>query len=588
MQKRPSANPAIPFTVGVTGHRNLSRVEEERIRPFLDEFLFSHAHKHPDLPIRLLSGMAEGADRIVARVFIEVKKRLISEGHTEADKWQLIATLPFAEEAYRNDFPESSAEFSELISAADDVVTITHQPLGDLQSNPDKRDDGYEAQGHYMLRHSHLIIALWDGIHLDLRGGTSHVVRLKISGHDNPDSPFLAQDCGPVYHIPVQRGEPAVGKNFAQPQLIFPTTFARGSEELESLKCDLEGFNRSVRVYSDTDEIRKSISYLAPDGESGAALLNVWLERSFPFDRKLIDLYAAADTMAIRHDRLRIILLRALYGCGVILAMSLWTGLDRIAQGWMIGFYLGALALIFALYTRLKQHDLSKGQLEYRLLAEALRAQIYLRMLDGIIAEPEHLADDEDAQFFDSMVLDALLSQQAMEIGWVREALRLCGMDKRPLRLSQQKRTQFINHWVNGQYRYFEKTERRYNTLHLKIRRLTIACAISGIVSAATVVWIDQNELSEIFRHVPSIAAATFPAVALLLESYKDRMAIEEQAKNAARMSAVFGRFKERVDGIGSDKMPSAGLVRALAQEALSESVNWLILRRSKPAVLPT
>ena len=65
-------------------------------------------------------------------------------------------------------------------------------------------------------------------------------------------------------------------------------------------------------------------------------------------------------------------------------------------------------------------------------------------------------------------------------------------------------------------------------------------------------------------------------------------MAIEEQAKNAARMSAVFGRFKERLDGIGSDKMPPARLLRVLAQEALSESVNWLILRRSKPAVLPT
>lgn len=585
MQEKPSTSPAIPFTIGVTGHRNLSRVEEDRIRPFLDEFLVSHAHKHPDLPIRLLSGLAEGADRIVARVFIEVRARLISEGHTSASEWQLIATLPFAEEAYRNDFPETGAEFSELLDAADDVVTITRQPLGDLQSNPVKRDDGYEAQGHYMLRHAHLIIALWDGVDAGLRGGTSHVVRLKLKGHENPDNAFAAQDCGPVYHIPVQRGDAVSPHKAGSVSLLFPATSGSGPGDLEALKSDLGRFNAAHAKIVRPEAVAGSLRYLSPPGEAGAIIHEHWLERASSPDRLVMDVFANADLAASTLDRKRVKLTRLLYLAGMALALALWIGLDKVAQGWMVAVYLGALAAIFALYTRLKRHDLSTDQLNYRLLAEALRVQIYWRMLDEGDTDPADLADGE---MLHAMVLDGLLSQQAAEMGWIREALRICGTDRKPTRLARDHRARLIHHWIEDQYNYFVNTEHRYERQHVLLGRAAAMAAVCGIISAGCVIWINQHDLSEALRHWASISAASLPAAALLLESYKDRMALEEQAKNMARMRAVFGRMKSRLKDTPPHNMPPANLIRMLGQEALAECVGWLILRRSKPTALPT
>lgn len=576
---------AIPFMIGVTGHRDLSRVEEDRIRPFLDQFFVEHAHKHPDLPIRLLSGLAEGADRIVARVFIEVKARLISEGHTSASEWQLIATLPFAEEAYRNDFPATGADFSELLDASDDVITITRQPLGELQSNPVKRDDGYEAQGHYMLRHAHLIIALWDGVDTGLRGGTSHVVRLKLEGHENPDNAFAAQDCGPVYHIPVQRGDAVSPHKAGSVHLLFPATSGSGSGDLEALKSDLGRFNAAHAQFIRPEAVARSLRYLSPPDEAGAIIHEHWLERASSPDRLVMDVFATADLAASTLDRKRVKLTRLLYLAGMALALALWIGLDKVAQGWMVAVYLGALAAILALYTRLKQHDLSTDQLNYRLLAEALRVQIYWRMLDEGDDDP---ADRADGEMLHAMVLDGLLSQQAVEMGWIREALRICGTDRKPTRLAGDRRARLIHHWIDDQYNYFVKTEHRYERQHVLLGRAAAMAALGGIISAGCVIWIDQHDLSEVLRHWASIAAASLPAAALLIESYKDRMALEEQAKNMARMRAVFGRMKSRLKDMPPHHMPPANLIRVLGQEALAECVGWLILRRSKPTALPT
>ena len=576
---------AIPFTIGGTGHRDLSRVEEDRIRPFLDQFFVEHAHKHPDLPIRLLSGLAEGSDRIVARVFIEVRARLISEGHTSASEWQLIATLPFAEEAYRNDFPETGADFSELLDAADDVVTITRQPLGDLQSNPVKRDDGYEAQGHFMLRHAHLIIALWDGVDSGLRGGTSHVVRLKLEGHENPGNAFAAQDCGPVFHIPVQRGDAASPHKVGPARLLFPATSGSGAGDLKALKSDLSRFNAAHVQIVRPEAVAGSLRYLSPPDEAGAIIHEHWLERASSPDRIVMDVFATADLAASTLDRKRVKLTRLLYLAGMALALALWIGLDKVAQGWMVAVYLGALAAILALYTRLKQHDLSTDQLNYRLLAEALRVQIYWRMLDEGGADP---ADRVDGEMLHAMVLDGLLSQQAVEMGWIREALRICGTDRKPTRLSRDHRARLIHHWIDDQYNYFVKTEHRYERQHVLLGRAAAMAALGGIISAGCVIWIDQHDLSEALRHWASIAAASLPAAALLIESYKDRMALEEQAKNMARMRAVFGRMKSRLKDMPPHHMPPANLIRVLGQEALAECVGWLILRRSKPTALPT
>jgi hypothetical protein len=579
---------AIPFVIGVSGHRNISRAEEDRIRPILEEFFTSHARDYPSVPLRLLSALAEGSDRIVARVFLGVRDRLRASGNNSVTNWELVATLPFVEEAYRDDFPDTHEEFAELLKSASSVITITKKTVADIRENEELRVEAYEAIGYYTLRHSCLLIALWDGVHLDLRGGTSHVVRLRLQGEDSTESLALLHDCGPVLQIPVQRGAPTSSQSPTVPTLLFPVAQRNGLDDLNTLKINLARFNSACVRNIQTDDLAASLRYLSPPAEEGSAIHDRWLESVSKLDLSIINAFGAADVLAIKLDNVRLKYTRILYMAGLVLALALCTGLDRVAQGWMVAVYLSALSLIVAIYLRLKRHDLSLGRLDYRMLAEILRVQIYLRMLNGHENKPESVNSQADADPLHVMVLDSVLSQHALEMKWLREVLRLCGSDREPIRLSRETRAHYLHHWIGDQYQYFLKTEHRYELQNTMLRRASLFCLVGGVVAAASVIWIDQHELPETLRRFAAIAAASLPATVLLLESYRERMTIEDQSNSMARMRAVFGRVHDRLKNTKNDQMPPVGLIRALGRESLAESANWLIMRRSKPTVLPT
>ena len=61
----------IPLVIGVTGHRDLREKDvptlTDRVKAVFDEL----AAQHPDTPLILLSPLAEGADRLVARAALQ-------------------------------------------------------------------------------------------------------------------------------------------------------------------------------------------------------------------------------------------------------------------------------------------------------------------------------------------------------------------------------------------------------------------------------------------------------------------------------------------------------------------------------------
>src|SRR5262249_58490484 len=110
-----------------------------------------------ETPIIVLSSLAEGADRLIARVAM-------------AHGAKLIAPLPMPAEEYRHDFEpglkrDAVAEFNRLM---DEAVTAPVMPfVGD--NSPDnlreesKRAMQYREVGMFIVRHCHVLIALWNG-----------------------------------------------------------------------------------------------------------------------------------------------------------------------------------------------------------------------------------------------------------------------------------------------------------------------------------------------------------------------------------------------------------------------------------------
>lgn len=178
----PPLRPRIAFRLGITGTRNLPDAARAQIRPRL-EALFDaiavaaqaaqsdsaiHDTTAPPL-LRLITPLAEGADRLVAEV-------------AQAKGWRIEVVLPFAAETYREDFATPAtpgvtaetclAEFDHLLAAAAQVTTL------DGDGSPDHRNRSYEAAGRMVVRNCDLLIALWDGeTGVGRRGGTAEIIR---------------------------------------------------------------------------------------------------------------------------------------------------------------------------------------------------------------------------------------------------------------------------------------------------------------------------------------------------------------------------------------------------------------------------
>ncbi len=170
----------LPLIIGVTGHRDLRAEDTPRIEGAVRSEFERLEQLYPTTPFVLLSALAEGADRLVAKVALEQGMRL-------------IAVLPMPISVYETDFDEPSRkEFYSLLQAAEHFFEL---PLMDGLQSEDVAEHGkgramqYARVGAHLSAHSTILLALWDGIHLNKMGGTSQVVRFKLEGIPTPFAP---------------------------------------------------------------------------------------------------------------------------------------------------------------------------------------------------------------------------------------------------------------------------------------------------------------------------------------------------------------------------------------------------------------
>lgn len=143
--------------------------------------------------LRLLSPLADGADRLVAEEALRLGYRL-------------EAALPFSQAEYEQDFePTSREQFHALLAE-----TMTDPPLAPPRvlaldgAHGAHADASYEAVGRLVVRNCDLLIAIWNGEPAAGRGGTAEIVRLAaLSGPpvwwirgDSSGEPVLIDDIG--------------------------------------------------------------------------------------------------------------------------------------------------------------------------------------------------------------------------------------------------------------------------------------------------------------------------------------------------------------------------------------------------------
>ena len=139
-------------TIGVTGHRDI--IQTEQLKQDLKEFFINLYNSNQETT--LLSPLADGADRLVADIYLEIFRQ----------KAHLIVPMPFNQERYMEDFDtQSQKEFLNYLQIADDVFEV-------------KKTQGcnYKSVGVFVADKSDILLALWDGTFNAKSGGTGDIV----------------------------------------------------------------------------------------------------------------------------------------------------------------------------------------------------------------------------------------------------------------------------------------------------------------------------------------------------------------------------------------------------------------------------
>jgi hypothetical protein len=168
----------LALRIGITGTRDLSPQQRHRITEQITVFLRSIKEEvtrlavspkaravygdEPQTRLVCLSPLAEGSDRLLAKVALE-------------QEFALICPLPFARSEYEKDFQsdESRNEFRTLLAGSS--VLELDGARGDAQ------DRSYEAAGRLVVRNCDILIAIWDGKPSKGLGGTADVIRFAVN-----------------------------------------------------------------------------------------------------------------------------------------------------------------------------------------------------------------------------------------------------------------------------------------------------------------------------------------------------------------------------------------------------------------------
>ena len=562
---------AVPLVVAVTGHRDLVADEvpglRDRVRRFFDQL----GNDYPDRPVRLLCGLAEGADQLVAEVALE-------------EKIALVATLPMPRQVYRDDFgtPEALARFDALCEGAAECIELPPargSSPGDIGKQGPRRTHQYAQLGVFLSAHCHLLLAIWDGKPSDDLGGTAQVVRFH---HDDvmpgyttttgPNRQMLVDDESDlVYHIACSRNRP----DGAPADGLAPldcSWFTKDRDRPRSAAMPEQHrliFEHSAEFSRDAMRNRAAIeagrySLYTPDQAAdmppGVDDINHW--------------FGIADWLAIAFQRKVLLTLRITHVLAFFMGLMFILYMDVRSLSWYMFAFLAFFLAAAAIQYRATQKGWHRKYLDYRALAEGLRVQFYWAVAD--------VRSDSESKF----THDSFLQTQDPELGWIRNIMRVAGThsDAAPVR-SEAGLAFAVREWIGdpaggGQLGYFnaklaDKIGR--NRVTEGLGKLSLMTSI-GVV---TIFVVAGARLPDGWSSPLVVAMGATLLIYGIRQGYGYATAEKDLIKQYEFMSRLFESARRHIDGAtGPDEKRQ--VLKALGDAALDEHAAWILMHRER------
>lgn len=185
-----------PIIVSVTGHMSLTESSEVEVSRCTERFFTELQLRYPNTEILLLSGMSEGTDRIVSNVALDMGIDVCPVLPMSIDRYKET----FAGYGYKDSL-ESCQDFDHILKRSLTPYILNYDDVNEIQA--------FRELAAYLVSNSHILIAAWDGVASDYRGGTYDTLRMAYSGVDldlihftSPrGSVAIDKDCRPISYL---------------------------------------------------------------------------------------------------------------------------------------------------------------------------------------------------------------------------------------------------------------------------------------------------------------------------------------------------------------------------------------------------
>ena len=552
---------ACEFVIGVTGHRDPVKSDVIELKKSIVHAIAQVRNNFDDLPVRLVTGMAEGADTLAAEVALDMGLLV-------------TAVLPMPRAFYQQDFSGAALErFNELLDNPNMdcfEIPLVEDNVGKTELNNDDRVIQYEMLMDFLVRRSNVLLALWDGKILSDRGGTSDVITTYLSGRAQHQDPVMLpsgnihfEDCGELA-IWIKTARASGPKSDSSSEASYLVSDASGAsfQEMAAIPQTFmdrwQGFDTYAKDRFSQLAEDQSVWPLAQHDGFGEGAQAQAINREF----------LRADQLAMANQKNSDALFKA-FG---LIAGAMGLLFLVYAKLSALKIYLGLYVVLFVvgyLLFRLSssRHWLGK-HLSYRALAETMRVQYFL------------LVSGAGAGFSVRRVMSVTSVDRFQRFEWLPDAARcmepVTFENHKP---SPEKMQAVHDHWIDDQSKYFSKKQHSLHHQHERLEVIKTGLLLGSVLGALALILF-KYELKKMGmggfdgKTWLVFLMGLLPLWLAIWELYQGKMATRELIWQYANQRRYFVAARDQMAACTSQDAKRR-IVSDLAERALAEIYLW-------------
>ncbi|HEV8580521.1 MAG TPA: hypothetical protein VGX68_15750 [Thermoanaerobaculia bacterium] len=529
--------------------------------------------------LRLISPLAEGSDRLVARTALE-----------PALGFKLQCPLPFSREEYSKDFvaESSKAEFEDLLGQAEAIFE-----LDGSRASKETKTKAYEAAGRLVLRQSEILIAVWNGEPGE-KGGTGQIIADARSG----DLPVVWIDSHQPHEVHLSKADdPAAWVDFAD--LAGRLSHLLPPEDEDELKL-IRRFTSerppswTVGVALEPGKIGKwnpflpVISVMGIDQSIERALAGTWAEFAAvtaPAERCFRRQFVKADYLANVYANKYRNSLAVIYLLGALTVLAAFLGFFTHSHEWSwleLSLFTVVVSIIFW-----AQNQVWHGRwIDYRVLAEGLWQARLLAVLARTPSDfnvPVRLQDREP---------------QATWYNWyLRAVVHEAGLPNARIEKSYLESFHaLVDESMASQINYHEKTIKGRHHLHQQLHRTTEVlfwlAAFACLMHLVSAFWHDAEAgLGSYYRGLEfflTFCVLVLPAFGAAISAILQQREFKWTVLRSSALKTQLEILRRQHRSIQNNHSEPLGeTAEKFSQHAFGELVDWHSVFLGKELSLP-